>query len=162
MNESDYQFIQICSLCSASAKFITGRNEVLAKVIFLHLSVILFTGGGAPDIALIWGGAPEFAQIFRGGIFLGGVPPNFRGGVLQIFGGGRNFGGGIFGGGSSKFSGGVFFLGGVPPNFRGGFLQIFLGGGFSTGIRSTFGRYASYWNAFLFSIKSQYLLLQYT
>ena len=24
----------------------TGRNEVLAKVIFLHLSVILFTGGG--------------------------------------------------------------------------------------------------------------------
>ena len=24
---------------------ITGRNEVLAKVIFLHLSVILFTGG---------------------------------------------------------------------------------------------------------------------
>ena len=26
--------------------FITGRNEVVAKVIFLHLSVILFTGGG--------------------------------------------------------------------------------------------------------------------
>ena len=25
---------------------ITGRNEVVAKVIFLHLSVILFTGGG--------------------------------------------------------------------------------------------------------------------
>ena len=24
---------------------ITGRNEVLAKVIFLHMSVILFTGG---------------------------------------------------------------------------------------------------------------------
>ena len=24
---------------------ITGRNEVVAKVIFLHLSVILFTGG---------------------------------------------------------------------------------------------------------------------
>ena len=28
---------------------ITGRNEVLAKVIFLHLFVILFTGGGVPD-----------------------------------------------------------------------------------------------------------------
>ena len=27
----------------------TGRNEVLAKVIFLHLFVILFTGGGVPD-----------------------------------------------------------------------------------------------------------------
>ena len=25
--------------------FVTGRNEVVAKVIFLHLSVILFTGG---------------------------------------------------------------------------------------------------------------------
>ena len=29
--------------------FITGRNEVVAKVIFLHLSVILFTGGGLPQ-----------------------------------------------------------------------------------------------------------------
>ena len=29
----------------------TGRNEVLAKVIFLHLCVILFTGGGVPDQA---------------------------------------------------------------------------------------------------------------
>ena len=26
----------------------TGRNEVVAKVIFLHLFVILFTGGGRP------------------------------------------------------------------------------------------------------------------
>ena len=33
--------------------------------------------------------------------------------------------------------------GGVPPNFR---------GGVSTGIRSTFGRYTSYWNAFLLLI----------
>ena len=30
-------------------KIFTGRNEVLAKVIFLHLFVILFTGGGVPD-----------------------------------------------------------------------------------------------------------------
>ena len=28
------------------ACIVTGRNEVVAKVIFLHLSVILFTGGG--------------------------------------------------------------------------------------------------------------------
>ena len=27
-------------------EIVTGRNKVLAKVIFLHLSVILFTGGG--------------------------------------------------------------------------------------------------------------------
>ena len=79
----------------------TGRNEVLAKVIFSQACVILFTGGG---------------------------------GFLQIFGGVSNFSGGE-----------------VSPNFRGeGFLQIFGGGGVSTGIRSTFGRYASYWNAFLY------------
>ena len=47
--------------------------------------------------------------------------------------------------------------GGVPaPNFRGGggvggcLLQIFGGGPPIFGIRSPFGRYASYWNAFLF------------
>ena len=34
-------------LCKVgSESFITGRNEVVAKVIFLHLFVILFTGGG--------------------------------------------------------------------------------------------------------------------
>ena len=67
----------------------TGRNEVLAKVIFLHLSVILFTGGvPAPN--------------FRGR----GVPaPNFGGCLLQISGGvpAPNF----WGGACSKFSGGV-------------------------------------------------------
>ena len=57
---------------------------------------------------------------------------NFFGGVLQILGGLQ-----IFGGGVSKFSGG-----GGSPNFPGGRVSI--------GIRSTFGRYASYWNAFLF------------
>ena len=31
--------------------FITGRNEVLAKVMLLHMCVILFTGGGVPDQA---------------------------------------------------------------------------------------------------------------
>ena len=30
----------------------TGRNEVVAKVIFLHLSVILFTGGRLPQCML--------------------------------------------------------------------------------------------------------------
>ena len=34
-------------LCNVlSNRIITGRNEVVAKVIFLHLSVILFTGRG--------------------------------------------------------------------------------------------------------------------
>ena len=35
---------------------VTGRNEVVAKVIFLHLSVILFTGGCLPQCML---GYPE-------------------------------------------------------------------------------------------------------
>ena len=30
----------------------TGRNEVVAKVLFLHLSVILFTGGVLPQCML--------------------------------------------------------------------------------------------------------------
>ena len=39
--------ISRCNLTDHPAiiKVITGRNEVVAKVIFLHLSVILFTGG---------------------------------------------------------------------------------------------------------------------
>ena len=32
------------------SQIITGRNEVVAKVIFLHLSVILFTGGGSASV----------------------------------------------------------------------------------------------------------------
>ena len=35
-----------------SFEIITGRNEVVAKVIFLHLSVILFTGGCLPQCML--------------------------------------------------------------------------------------------------------------
>ena len=31
---------------------VNGRNELVAKVIFLHLSVILFTGGGLPQCML--------------------------------------------------------------------------------------------------------------
>ena len=34
------------AIAKAKMFFIIGRNEVVAKVIFLHLSVILFTGGG--------------------------------------------------------------------------------------------------------------------
>ena len=72
-----------------------------------------------------------------GGIFSGGV--FFRGGYF--------FGGVFFWGG--YFFGGYFFPGGV----------FFRGGGFFTGIRSTFGRYASYWNAFLFMIYFHFLFL---
>ena len=46
--------------------------------------------------------------------------------------------------------GSPIFRGWVVSNFSGvGGLQFFRGGLQDTGIRSTFGRYASYWNAFL-------------
>ena len=34
----------------SSLRIVTGRNEVVAKVIFLHLFVILFTGGGSASV----------------------------------------------------------------------------------------------------------------
>ena len=41
----------------------TGRNEVVAKVIFLHLSVILFTGGGGlPQCMLGYHPSPRTRQ----------------------------------------------------------------------------------------------------
>ena len=102
----------------------TGRNEVLAKVIFSQACVCP-QGGGA-------------CSKFLGGAcskFSGGVPaPKFRGGAC------------------SKFSGGCLlqiFLGGPAPKFWGGACSKFSGGSPIFGIRSTFGRYASYWNAFL-------------
>ena len=70
--------------------FITGRNEVVAKVIFLHLFVILFTGAGGGG-----GGIPEGTEA--------DTP-----------------------------------LEQTPPREA------------DSGIRSTSGRYASYWNAFLY------------
>ena len=41
----------------ASSIFITGRNEVVAKVIFLHLFVILFTGGVC--LSACWDTTPQ-------------------------------------------------------------------------------------------------------
>ena len=38
-------------------EFITGHNEVVAKVIFLHLSVILLTGGGV-CLSAYWDATP--------------------------------------------------------------------------------------------------------
>ena len=41
-----WEMFNIFQHFSREGTIFTGRNEVLAKVIFLHLSVILFTGGG--------------------------------------------------------------------------------------------------------------------
>ena len=72
----------------------------------------------------------------------GGVSaPNLQGGCVcsKFFWGGvcsKFSGGGGWGVSAPNFQGGCLLPGGVPPIF---------------GIRSPFGRYASYWNAFLFT-----------
>ena len=90
----------------------TGRNEVLAKVIFARASVIHsvhregcsrfcsnFSGGGG-----IFGGNSSKFLIKSSSKFSGGVPPNFF------------LGGYFFGGGSPNFRGGVFFGGVLHRN----------------------------------------------
>ena len=80
-----------------------------------------FSGGGAPDFALILGGVPPnfwggFLQICWGGVFLG--VSKFSGGVF-FWGGSSKFSGGVFLGGFSKFLGGCLFFGEVSK-FSGG------------------------------------------
>ena len=98
--------------------FFTGRNEVLAKVIFSQASVC---PQGGRDLV------PGGLQFFRGEVsnFSGeGGSSNFSGG-LQLFWGVLQF----FGGEGSP----IFRGRGVPPifqgvpNFSGGFLQFFGG-----------------------------------
>ena len=110
---------------------ITGRNEVLAKVIFLHLSVILFTGGAwwrTPPPRLDGGTPPRWRNPpwagWRTPPWLdGGTPPRMDGEPPPLAGWRTP---------SPR-------LDGEPPPWEA-----------DSGIRSTIGRYASYWNAFLF------------
>ena len=117
---------------------ITGRNEVLAKVIFLHLSVILFTGGGSgketPPPAG-WRNPPSWMEDPPSAGWRNPPgwrtppagwrtprmekPPPDRGTPPSA--GWRN-----------------------PPGMENPPREA------DSGIRSTIGRYASYWNAFLF------------
>ena len=61
---------------------ITGRKEVVAKVIFLHLFVILFTGGGVLSPGGVWSGG----GLVQGGLVWGGVtPPIFFWFLFKIF-----------------------------------------------------------------------------
>ena len=43
----------------ATYSIFTGHNEVVAKVIILHLSVILFTGGGMSEADTSWVRTPR-------------------------------------------------------------------------------------------------------
>ena len=107
MNRNRKTYCRICPASEHYCNLFTGRNEVLAKVIFSQASVILFPGGSGPGgvsgpggFLQIFGG--EGSPNFRGGLqFFGGVPPIFRGGGVSKFSGVSNFLG------VSKFSGGV-------------------------------------------------------
>ena len=95
-----------------------------AKVMFLHLSVILFTGGG---LGLCAGGS--LRSLSRGVSILGGLCPR------------------------GVFVPGVSVWGGLCPRGSPPGLDGLCPGGLCHGDpprTATSGRYASYWNAFLF------------
>ena len=121
-----------CNHWFCSANLLLPAETKFWPRLYFHrrLSFILFTGGG------VWSD-PGGGACSK---FSGGVPaPNFRGGACSKFSGGgllQIFGGG---GACSKFSGG-----GACSKFSGGGRSLIFR------IRSTFSRYASYWNAFLF------------
>ena len=95
---------QLLNCCiNVHQSFFIGRNEVLAKVIFLQACV-------CPQ-----GGVSNFSGGVWSPIFWGGVVSNFLGGWSPIFGGVVS----------------NFFWGGWSPIFRGGGLQFF-GGGWSS------------------------------
>ena len=85
-------------------------------------------GGVLVPVGGFWSRGDGHLQFFLGGLQFFGRVSNFSGGQSPIFGGVSNFLGGL-----------QFFRERGSPIFRG------VGGG---GIRSTFGRYASYCNAF--------------
>ena len=104
---------------------------------FLHLCVILFTGGGG--------------SASRGDLPLEGVgsAPREGGGSLYPEGGSASGGGGVCIGAGVCLQGGIFIQRGV----------CILGVGRHPNwiLRHTSGRYASYWNAFLF-LKIKYII----
>ena len=104
-----------------SSCIITGRNEVVAKVMFLHVCVILFTGGG-----LQVGRPPQAGRNPPPGQgeppWAGRIPPPGQGEPPRA--------------------------GRTPPGANPPGADITPPPGSS--IRSMSGRYASYWNALLF------------
>ena len=127
----------------------TSRNEVVAKVIFLHLFVILFTRRGVCIPACIAGGIPAcLAASLQGGVY-----PSMHCRRYPMP--------------SSRSPGGCIpacIAGGIPACLAAGLQGVYYpsmhcrrypsmpcsrSGGGVCSIRSMSGRYASYWNAFL-------------
>ena len=96
---------------------VTGQNEVLAKVLFLHPTVILFSGGcdNPCQTPHSWHGEPSRSRHTPLGME---NPPRRRHTPPEQ----------------------------TPPGWRTPPPRVA-----DSGIRSTIGRYASYWNAFLFA-----------
>ena len=110
--------------------FFTGRNEVSAKVIFLHLSVILFTGGGSGKETppRLDGGTTTPPRDWE-------PPPRLDGDTPQLDGGTP-----------------PGWMESPPPGWMEeppGWMETPPPQEADSCIRSTIGRYASYWNAFL-------------
>ena len=66
-----------------SRSIFTSRNEVVAKVMFLHVSVILFTGGCAWQAGLAWGVCMTGGMWGRGMCGTHAPPPTPRDTVSQ-------------------------------------------------------------------------------
>ena len=156
-----------------SMRFIfTGRNEVLAKVIFLQACVILSTGGRyltrpppqtrqvhppRPGRSTPQAGTPPGQVHTPPGRYTprAGTPPWAGTPPRQVHPLGRYTPPGRYTlppGGTPPL-GWYTPLAGTSPL---GQVQPPPPGTADSVIRSTFGRYASYWNAFLFVIKTQY------
>ena len=136
---AEYLFL-FCIVANISV-FLPPANEVWGKVIFLHQFVILLTGGG--HAWLLPGGcmvAPWGARV----VLFGGV-------CMVLFGGHAWFysGGAVCGFIQGDMHG--FIWGACMVLFRGGMCGFFSFFGYNE-IRSMSRRYASYWNAFLFSL----------
>ena len=120
------------------------ENEVWGKVIFLYLSVILFTGGhawlpggvhGCQGVCMVAGGC---AWLPRGCMVAGGMCYCW-GAVCMVASGHGQLLGGMHGClGVCMVAGGCAWLWGACVGYD--------------KIQSMSGRYASYWNAFLFGI----------
>ena len=127
-------------------------NEVCEGYV-LQVSVCPHRGGGAcmvlfggACVVLFWG----YAWFYSGGVhgFIWGASGFIRGACVVLFGGACVV---LFGGHAWFYLGGMcgFIQGACVVLFGGGMHGFFSFFGYNE-IRSISGRYASYWNAFLF------------
>ena len=170
-----------CSMMTINCIIFTAHKRSLRRLCFYRcLSFILFTGGGCAWFysggvcGFIWGACVVLfgghAWFYSGGMcgfIRGGMHGFIRGACMVLFrgacmvlfrgrawfysGGMRGF---ILGGHAWFYLGGVhgFIWGGMRGFIQGGMCGFFSFFGYNE-IRSMSGRYASYWNAFLFSTR---------